>query len=77
MQGQQSAETQAEAAYKAARDNAVAAEWAFHNAVLGAKEQVIAQFGKDSNEVQAIGLKKKSERKSPSRVAQPAKTAAA
>jgi hypothetical protein len=77
MQSQQSAETQAEAAFKAARDDAAKAEWAFHNAVLGAKEQVIAQFGKDSNEVQAIGLKKKSERKTLSRAAQPAMTPAA
>jgi hypothetical protein len=53
----------------AARDDATAAEWAFHNAVLGAKDQVIAQFGEDSNELQALGLKKKSEFKSPSKKA--------
>jgi len=52
-----------------ARDNAAAAEWEFHNAMLGVKDQIIAQFGKDSNQVQAIGLKKKSERKSPGRAA--------
>jgi hypothetical protein len=46
---------------------AVAAEWEFHNLMLGAKDQVIAQFGRDSNEVQAIGLKKSSERKAPQR----------
>lgn len=57
----QQAETQAAAAAATARDNAVAQEWAFHNLMLGVKDQVIAQFGKDSNEVQAIGLKKKSE----------------
>ena len=55
---------QAQATADSERDNAVAAEWDFHNFVLGAKEQVIAQFGKDSNEVQSIGLKKKSEYKS-------------
>ncbi|MFL6229355.1 MAG: hypothetical protein ACJ741_11310 [Pyrinomonadaceae bacterium] len=57
----QEAETQALAAAAAARDEATAAEWDYHNAIIGAKEQVIAQFGKDSNEVQSVGLKKKSE----------------
>jgi hypothetical protein len=57
----QQAESQAAAAAASARDNAVAQEWAFHNMMLGVKDQVRAQFGKDSNEVQAIGLKKKSE----------------
>jgi hypothetical protein len=55
----------------AAMDAARAAEWAFHNAMLGVKDQVIAQFGKDSNEVQALGLKKKSERKAPGPRAKP------
>jgi hypothetical protein len=57
----QQAEAQTAAAAAAARDNAVAKEWAFHNLVLGAKDQVVAQFGRDSNEVQAVGLKKASE----------------
>ncbi len=65
--GLQAAEAQAAAALAAARDNAVAAEWEFHNLMLGAKDRVIAQFGRDSNEVQAIGLKKASERKAPTR----------
>jgi hypothetical protein len=63
----QQAEAQAAAAAATARDNAVAQEWAFHNLMLGAKDQVRAQFGKDSNEVQAIGLKKKSEYSRPQR----------
>jgi hypothetical protein len=67
MLAKQAAETQALASYKAARDNVNAAEWAFHNLILGTKDQVIAQFGKDSNEAQAIGLKKKSEYKKPAR----------
>jgi hypothetical protein len=54
-------ETQAEAALATARDNSVAKEWEFHNQLLGVKDQVRAQFGKDSNEVQALGLKKTSE----------------
>lgn len=57
----QAAETQANAAAAAARDTAVNREWEFHNLVLGMKDQVIAQFGRDSNEVQAVGLKKASE----------------
>lgn len=63
----QATETQAEAAFKTARDKANVAEWAFHNAILGSKDQVRAQFGKDSNEVQALGLKKTSEYKRPGR----------
>jgi hypothetical protein len=60
-------ETQTEAAYKAARDNATAGEWNFHNMILGVRDQVTAQFGRNSNEVQAIGRKKSSERKAPQR----------
>ena len=67
MTAAQDDETQKAAAAKAARDAAVAKEWEFHNLVLGAKDQVIAQFGRDSNEAQAVGLKKKSERKKPTK----------
>jgi hypothetical protein len=67
LQDLQTAETQAEVAYAAARDNAVAAEWAFHEAILGVKDQVTSQFGRNSNEYQALGLKKKMERKAPTR----------
>lgn len=58
-------EAQKQADLDAARDDATAAEWDFHNGILGAKDQVIAQFGDDSNEVQGVGLKKKSDYKSP------------
>lgn len=68
----QAAEAQAQAALAAARDTAQAAEAAFHNLMLGAKDQIIAQFGRDSNEAQAVGLKKKSERKAPTRRPRPA-----
>ena len=64
-------EAQAAAALAAARDTAVAREWAFHNLMLGVKDQVMAQFGRDSNEVQALGLKKASERKAPRRSSKP------
>ena len=57
----------------AARDGANSAEWAFHNAVLEAKKQVAAQYGSDSNQVQSIGLKKKSEYKKPTKKASPPK----
>ena len=59
----QQAEAQSAAAAATARDNANAKEWAFHNLVLGAKDQVVAQFGRDSNEVQEVGLKRTSEYK--------------
>jgi hypothetical protein len=70
MLAAQEAETQAAAALAAARDDAVAAEWSYHNLVLGMKDQVLAQFGRDSNEAQAVGLKKKSEYKPRSRKGQ-------
>ncbi len=58
-------EAQAEVALKTARDNAVAAEWDFHNYILGVKKQVVAQYGDSSNEIQSLGLKKKTEYKNP------------
>ena len=67
LRSARAAEAQAEAALAAARDEAVAREWEFHNLLLGVKDQVTAQFGRDSNEVQALGLKKASERKAPQR----------
>jgi len=73
MTAAQAAEDVAAKAFAAARDDAAAAEWAFHKAVLGLKDQVIAQFGDDSNEVQSLGLKKKSEYKKPSKPAAKAK----
>ncbi|MEA3188933.1 MAG: hypothetical protein QOD99_2763 [Chthoniobacter sp.] len=74
MVDQRDLEAQAQAALDAARDDATAAEWAFHNSILGAKDQVKAQFGDDSNEYSAMGLTKKSERQSPTRSAPPAAT---
>lgn len=67
LQSARTAETQTGAAYAAARDDSVAREWDFHNLMLGVKDQVTAQFGRDSNEVQALKLKKASERKAPQR----------
>ena len=64
---QQQAETEKLALYRAASDAARLAEWEFHNAVLAMKEVVRGQYGSDSNEAQAVGLKKKSDRKRPTR----------
>jgi altronate dehydratase len=59
--------TQAEAAAAAKRAAANDAVWDFHNAMLGANTQVEAQFGNDSDEYAALGNKKKSEYKTPTR----------
>lgn len=67
MLAKQEMAVQKEAEFKAARDEKVLAEWEFHNMMIGAKQQVIAQYGSSSNEVQALGLKKKSEYKTRSR----------
>jgi len=63
----QATETQKRGDADAARDAANAAEWAFHNLMLDAKKQVSAQFGEDSDQWQALGMTKKSERKKPAR----------
>lgn len=67
MLAQQQIETERLALYRAASDAARLAEWEFHNAVLAMKEVVKGQFGSDSNEAQSVGLKKKSDRKRPTR----------
>ncbi|MEH2444309.1 MAG: hypothetical protein V7K18_00550 [Nostoc sp.] len=64
---QQQAETEKLTLYRAATDGARLAEWEFHNAILAMKEVIRGQYGSDSDEAQAVGLKKKSERKRPSR----------
>jgi hypothetical protein len=65
MKAARDAEVNAQNALASARDAAAAAEWDFHNTMLGIKDQVVAQYGKDSDQLQSLGLKKKSERKSP------------
>ena len=72
MKNAQIAELNAQNALAAARDAAAAAEWDFHNTMLAVKEQVIAQFGKSSDQVQSLGLKKKTEYKTPARKAKSA-----
>ena len=68
----QATEVQKTADADAARDTANGKEWAFHNLILEAKNQVIAQYGSDSDQVQAIGLKKKSEYNKPTKPKTPA-----
>jgi hypothetical protein len=63
LKAAQAAEVQAEAAYLGARDTAVGKEFALHELIQGVKDQVTAQFGRNSNEVQSIGRKKSSEYK--------------
>ncbi len=59
----QAEETAATKAATAARDQAVAGEWKLHNLVLGVRNQVKAQYGEDSDEVESVGLRKKSQRR--------------
>jgi hypothetical protein len=67
MLSTQATETQAVAAAAVARDSATAKEWAFHEAIIAMKDQVVAQFGRDSDQAQTVGRKKESERKAPQR----------
>ena len=53
--------------YAAARDDTTDLQHLRHDRVKSIKNQIRAQFGDDSNEVAAIGLKKSSERKPPKR----------
>jgi hypothetical protein len=67
LQLRRQAEKECLALYQASVDAARTAEWEFHDAILAMKEVVRGQFGSDSNEARAIGLKKKSDRKRPVR----------
>src|SRR5205085_8206747 len=58
---------QKEADAAAARDALVAAQWEFHNTMLAVKDQIVAQFGPNSDEAQGAGLKKKDEYKTRTR----------
>ncbi|MDX6694800.1 MAG: hypothetical protein QOF02_2403 [Blastocatellia bacterium] len=63
MLGKQSNETQTAALAAAARDDATAIEWELHEAVVAMRDQVVAQFGRPSNQAQSVGRKKDTERK--------------
>ncbi|MDZ8236109.1 MAG: hypothetical protein RMZ69_02865 [Nostoc sp. ChiQUE01a] len=63
MLAHQQAETEKLTLYRAAADAARLAEWEFHNTVLAMKEVIRGQYGSDSDQAQAVGFKKKSERR--------------
>ncbi|MGF1989569.1 MAG: hypothetical protein RMY62_017125 [Nostoc sp. ZfuVER08] len=63
MLAQQQTETEKLTLYRAAADAARLAEWEFHNTVLAMKEVIRGQYGSDSDQAQAVGLKKKSDRR--------------
>jgi hypothetical protein len=67
VQAKQAGEVQSKNAADAARDAAAASEMELYKRSLRVKELIIGQFGSDSDEAAAVGLKKKSERKSPTR----------
>jgi hypothetical protein len=67
MEERQAEEAQAKAAWDGARDLATAAEWEYHNNMLGAGDQVAAQYTKNSNQYQSLGKKKPVEYKAPNR----------
>jgi hypothetical protein len=54
-------------ALAAARDARDAAGWELHDAMLGVKATVIGHYGHNSDAVQALGLKKKSDYRRPAR----------
>lgn len=60
---QEEAETVAYNTYKAIRDARVLANNRRHDILNGCKNQVRATYGEDSDELAAMGLKKKSEKK--------------
>lgn len=66
------AEVAARRALALTRERLVAARAAFHEAILAAKIQVLAQYGDDSPALHAIGRKRKSERSRPARKVTPA-----
>jgi len=67
MDAKLAAAAQAEATLKTARDEAVASTHRFHNKVVGMRDSVGAQYGKNSNQFQSVGRKKTTEYKKPTR----------
>ncbi len=67
LQAARTAEVQADAAAKAASDKVVEKQANFHDLIIGSKDQVTAQFGRNSDEAQSVGRKKPSEYKAPQR----------
>ena len=67
MKASQTQEVQDYGTWQASRDTKVTDEWTAHDYIRNVRIQVKAQFGENSDEVQAVGLKKKSEYKNPSK----------
>lgn len=67
LQTARTAEVQADAASKSASDKVVEKQANFHNLIIGVRDQVTAQFGRDSDQAQSVGRKKPSEYKTPQR----------
>ena len=67
MTGNQTGETQTKIAYEAQRDTTVKSEHSFHDLMIRAYDAVRGQYGRDSAEVQAMGRKRVSEYKRPTR----------
>ncbi len=63
MEEAHNAEAQAVKVLAELRKAAIDAEWAFHEGILGARVQVVAQYGADAPAVQLLGLKRKSDRR--------------
>ena len=68
----QAAFVRAQVALDAARDKLASSEQNAHHKMLGVKGAVGGQYGDDSNEYAALGMKKKSERKKGGGKARPA-----
>ena len=62
----------AENALAAARSAVINDRSAVHKIALGVKDETIVLFGPDSDQIAALGMKKKSERSRPKRSAKPA-----
>lgn len=67
LQTARTAEVQVDAAAKAASDKVVEKQANFHGLIIGARDQVTAQFGRNSDQSQSVGRKKPSEYKTPHR----------
>ena len=72
LSADQAAFVRAQVAQDAARDKLANSEQNAHKKMLGVKDSVCSQYGDDSNEYAALGMKKKSERKKGGGKAKPA-----
>jgi hypothetical protein len=67
MQAKETLAAQKKAEYDAARDDEINAQRDFHNRMKGSRMATKTQFGPNSNQAQAVGLKKEVEYKSRAR----------